>query len=632
MCGIAGFTGFENNIELANLANQVQKHRGPDHQSEWHDGHIALAHQRLSIIDLNERSNQPFIMNNLVIVFNGEIYNFKILKDMLRNKYNAVFRTESDTEVVLQMYYYLKEECLDYLEGMFAFAIYDINNSSLFLARDHFGIKPLFYIKQGNSFAFSSELKTLTGIPGFNKTINIKSLISSLNYYWVSGNESMFVGCYKLPPSHYMKISKDLSQTLKAYWEINDKEKSNVNEKIIKEKLYRTIDDSVHRHMLADVPVSSFLSGGLDSSLISVLAKQYNPTLSTYTIGTEAKDKKFEKMPEDEFYAKKLSDEFKLEYNEITVTPDIINILPQIIYYLDEPIGEPSAINTYLICKAFREKNGKVILSGMGADEIFLGYRRQKALLLSFKYQKLPGIIRKIINYICSKLPVKIFGRGIRLTRWIKRFLTFADMPPEAAYMRSYSHYSKDELKVLFNQKHTEEIEKLYEEHGNIFRSKYKNDIANQMCHTDIHMFMVGLNLSLTDKASMAASVEVRVPFIDKTVIENAMAIPGKLKYRKRQSKYILKKAAEKILPKTIIYRPKAAFTAPMRSWISNDLKNMVDDLLSESIIKKRGLFNYDFIKKLIDDDRKGLSDNAHKIYQLLTVELWFREYIDKHV
>lgn len=631
MCGIAGFIGFEKNKELALLANEIQKHRGPDNQQIWNDDYIALAHQRLSIIDLSDSANQPFHKDDLVIVFNGEIYNYKELQQSLRSQKGVIFITSSDTEVVLEMFNHYGINALNQLVGMFAFAIYDKNKRSLFLARDHFGIKPLFYTVINGAFAFSSELKTLVRIPGFNKTINPKSLVSSLNYLWISGNGTMFNGCHKLPPAHYLTYNKEEGIKIARYWELNEQLKGTaVSEKDIINEVANDVEASVKRHMVADVPVSSFLSGGLDSSLIAVLAKKENVHLSTYTISTLMKDKKIEQMPDDEKYANIIAHTFHLDHNVITINHDILKELPQIVRTLDEPIGDPAAINTYLICKAARQKGVKVLLSGMGADEIYFGYRRQKATLLALRYNRLPGFVKKTTTRLVSILPVKIFGKGFKLGRWAKRFISFATLPVDEAYMRSYSYYDTKELKELVKADYEPAIEAVREEHKAMFKTKYKYDLINQICNIDIQMFMLGLNLTYTDRASMAASVEVRVPFIDKLVVTKAMQIPGHLKIKGGVSKYILKKAAERFLPKKIIYRPKASFGAPIRSWISNDLRSTVDELLSENSVNKRGFLNYSFVRRLIEKDRSGEEDKAYQIYQLLTLELWCREYLDK--
>ena len=631
MCGIAGFTGFNNNTSLAANANKVQQHRGPDNQQSWNDDYIALAHQRLSIIDLSEAGNQPFHKHNLVIIFNGEIYNYKELQQKLEKEKQVKFISSSDTEVVLEMYKEYGIECLNFFIGMFAFAVYDKESTELFLVRDHFGIKPIFYTVINEGFAFSSELKTLVTIPGFNKNINHKAMVSSVNYRWVSGNETMFNNCYKLPPAHYIIYKKGQEVKPVKYWDLEDHVKLNVNETTAIDEIANTVEMAVNRHMVADVPISSFLSGGLDSSLISVIAKKTNNKLSTFTIGTSDKDQKVESMPDDEKYARMLADEFDLDHHVIKISPDILKDLPEMVRTLDEPIGDPAAINTYLICKAAKEKGVKVLLSGMGADEIFFGYRRQKATLMALRFNKLPKLIKYAAIKTVGILPVKLFGKGFKLGRWAKRFIGFANMPIHQAYMRSYSYYDSAELQGLLTPAYWPAIDEINDEHKRIFDAKFKDDSINRICNTDLSMFMLGLNITYTDRASMAASVEVRVPFIDKLVITKAMQVPGSLKIKNGESKYILKKAAEKFLPKKIIYRAKASFGAPIRSWISGDLKPMVDELLSKENIVKRGFFNFDFVKKIIDNDRNGIEDNAYQIYQLLTLELWCREYLDNH-
>lgn len=632
MCGIAGFINFQHNDELIRLAQREQAHRGPDSSNGWIGDNVALAHLRLSIIDLDHRSDQPFVKDGLVMVFNGEIYNYQELRTRLEEAHPSLtFRTSSDTEVLLEWYRWKRADCLADLIGMFAFAIYDQAEKTLFLARDHFGIKPLFYTFIGRQLAFASELKALVKVPGFNKTINPVALAGAMNYLWVPGNDTMFRDCCKLPPAHYMQLDvaqPSLHPEIKEYWHPST-QVTLYDEQQALAALRECMEASIKRHMIADVPVSSFLSGGLDSSLISVMAARTGVDLSTYTIGTSEKDKQIEKMPADEKYARRLADEFHFDHHEILLQADIVQDLPRMVYMLDEPIGDPAALNTYLICKAAREKGVKVLLSGMGADEIFFGYRRQKASLLTTRYQRIPRVIRRALTALTALLPVRAFGKGVRPVRWIKRFLSFAELSPEEAYMRSYSYYSEQELQELFLQDIREPYRTLRDQHRRAYNDNSFQEPINRMCHTDMHLFMTGLNLSYTDKASMAASVEVRVPFIDREVVQLALHIAGDLKYKKGQQKYILKKMAEKYLPHDIIYRPKASFGAPIRSWVSHELKDMVDQLLSEEQVRHRGLFHYTFIKKIIDEDRKGIADHAYRIYQLITLEWWFRQYVD---
>lgn len=628
MCGIAGFFNFKNSEKLVRAVNQIQRHRGPDYQGEWISDQASFAHQRLSIIDLSELSNQPFEKSGKVIVFNGEIYNYQEIKKELESRNGVTFKTTGDTEVVLESFRAWGETCLQRFIGMFSFCIYDVETKTAFIARDHFGIKPLYYHYSNHQFAFASELKAILAVESISKEIDKFALLSSLNYLWPSSSRSMFKGVGKLPPGHFIRLKADRldSYELKRYWSVEPNLKIRSEQEWI-ELVDEAMVSSVKRHMVADVPVSCFLSGGLDSSLISVLAKKDVQELSTFTIGSREEDKRIEKMPEDETYALKLAQQFSFKHRTIVIQPTIIDELPKMVNTLDEPIGDPAAINTLLICQEARKLGVKVLLSGMGADELFLGYRRQKATLLAARYQHLPTWLRMGIKSSTDLMPVRLGSRGIKITRWMKRFLSFANLPIEKAYRRSYSYYDDSDYTHLLRDDYKNEVRLLNKEHEEYFNAHPELDLENKMCFTDIHMFMLGLNLTYTDRASMAASVEVRVPFIDRDVVELAMSIPGNFKYKNGISKYILKRAAEKHLPREIIYRPKASFSAPIRAWISNDLKPLIDDVLSEESIRRRGIFNPAYVKQLIEADRKGYRDNAYQIYQLLTTELWFRNH-----
>ena len=628
MCGIAGFLNYDYRHDYFRQVNRIQIHRGPDHQGSWFSGPIALFHQRLSIIDLSEKANQPFEKEGLVIIYNGEIYNYPELRKELKENRRINFITHSDTEVILELYRIHGEDCLHFLRGMYAFAIVDIQKKSLFLARDPLGIKPLFYASQGEKFAFASELKTLVSSPDFSKKINTYALAGSMNYLWVPGNDCIFSGCNKLPAGSFLNADYNGNIEIQQYYQ-PDTHTEDFDEEELIDLLDHQISDSVNKHMVSDVPVSAFLSGGLDSSLISVLARKIG-ALTTYTIKFADKDKKAEQMPDDSLFARKVAKKFDLDHHEIEISPEITRELPHLIYHLDEPLGDPAAINTYLICKAAKENGSKVLLSGMGADELFFGYRRQKALLWALKYRNIPKSIKQIVSSGLQYIPVRIGNRGVKPVRWAKRFLSFVDLPESDAYMRSYSYYDEDALNNLFVKDMSNEINRLYNDHRQVFHSLSDKSVINQMCYTDMQMFMQGLNLTYTDRASMAASVEVRVPFIDTHVAKLAMSIPGELKFRKQESKYILKKVAERYLPHDVVYRPKASFGAPIRSWISGDLREMVDDLLSEGNVNKRGIFNPIFVKDLINSDRNGSKDQAYQIYHLLTIELWYQQFVDK--
>lgn len=627
MCGIAGFYGYEDGEQKAILANQIQFHRGPDHQGVFTQNDFSFAHQRLSIIDIEPRSNQPFIKDDHVIVFNGEIYNYKSVKASLIELGHS-FSTESDTEVLLVGYIEWGEELLQKIEGMFAFSIFCKSTEELFIARDCFGIKPLYYFEDENHFCFASELKTLVKTNSFPKEINIGSIVNALNYLWIPGSDSMFKNVFKLLPGHYLRKKKGESLSLVKYWEVTEQPMFTSEEECIA-NLEKALDHSIENHMVADVPVGSFLSGGLDSALLSYKAKELKGSLNTYCIGTSDKLEPPVKPIEDEDFAHLQAKDFGYKHVNLKISSSIIDELPHIVKLLDEPIGDPAAINTYLICKQARENGEKVMLSGMGADEILFGYIRHKAMFHARFYNRFPGIIKKAGISLIRKLPTFWRGRDLRFIRWFKRFMSFAVLPENEAYLQSYSYYNKKDLSDLFVADVTAEIDGLYSNHQALYASKFKGDMVNQICNVDIQRFMTGLNLRYTDKASMGASVEVRVPYISKSVVEVAMRIPGKLKYKNYQTKYPLRKIGEKYLDKKHVNRPKASFGVPLRKWVKGELKEMVDDLLSETNVTKRGLFKYPTIKNLIDADRKGEEDNAFRIYQLLTIELWYREYID---
>ena len=428
MCGISGLVGFENSRAIIRLMNDSLKHRGPDAEGEWFGGTVALGHRRLSIIDLSVEANQPFIKDGLVIVYNGEVYNFPELRDELKRK-GISFRTRSDTEVVLELFRAYKEESFSKLLGMFSFCIYDIATRELFLARDYFGIKPLYYTAlDDNKFAFSSELKALIKLPGINKNLNPQALASCVNYLWIPGNESMFLDIKKVPPAHFLYLRTDrqgIAPEIKRYWELNIKgEYLDLSEEGLKQKLRQLLEDSVSRHLIADVPVGGFLSGGIDSSLVSVIAKRFNPDLSTYTISIAKRDQRVEGMPDDNRYAKSIARLFDINHTDIAVYAEAIGNLREMVYILDEPIADPAAINTYLISRLARDRGIKVLLSGMGADEIFAGYRRQSAVLLADRLSSWPHFLKNGAGKLLEPLPVRLGRRGIKFLRWGKRFFS----------------------------------------------------------------------------------------------------------------------------------------------------------------------------------------------------------------
>jgi asparagine synthase (glutamine-hydrolysing) len=410
---------------------------------------------------------------------------------------------------------------------------------------------------------------------------------------------------------------------LEHYWQVADVARE--AEGAAAPDLGRVIEESVAAHLVADVPVSSFLSGGLDSSIITVLAHRAAQEIDAYTITFRPEDQRLEAMPDDAVYARKVAARFGVKLHEIEISPDIVTMLPRMVDALDEPIGDPAAINTVLMCEAARARGVKVILSGMGADELFGGYRRQLACVMASRYHRLPGLSRAGVRFAVDRAPVSLGGSGLRYARWAKRFLTFAELPEEPRYRRSYTLYDPDELAGLLNPDLRAQVDQVIDGHRDIYTDNSLRDEVNRMCLADARLFLPGLNLAYTDRASMAASVEVRVPFVDPVVARAAFAIPGRDKIRNRQGKVALKQAAEKWLPREIVYRPKASFSAPLRAWVRNDLQEVINDVLVRGELVGSGMIRAGALDQLIQDERTGRADNAKQIWQLLTMELWYR-------
>ena len=626
MCGIAGCYQQADGPKLVDIMTERIAHRGPDANGTWnHEDDrvsIQLGHRRLSIIDLSAAADQPLSKHGLTLVYNGELYNYKELRAELASR-GASFVTSSDTEVVLEAWRYWGPASLPRFRGMFAFALADEKTGELFLARDPLGIKPLFYLRRGEGVLFASELKALVSAVGPELRIEPGALVASMLYYWVPEQFCAVQGVRKLPGGSWARFSPDGRVHLEHYWQVADVARE--AEGGPAPDLGRVIEESVAAHLVADVPVSSFLSGGLDSSIVTVLAHRAAQEIDAYTITFRPEDQRLEAMPDDAVYARKVAAQFGVKLHEIEISPDIVDLLPRMVDALDEPIGDPAAINTLLMCEAARARGVKVILSGMGADEFFGGYRKHLACVMASRYRRLPGLPRAGVRFAVDRAPVSVGGRGLRYARWAKRFLTFAELPEEPRFRRSYTLYDPDDLAGLLSPDLRGQVDQVIDGHRDIYTDNSLHDEVNRMCLADARLFLPGLNLAYTDRASMAASVEVRVPFVDPVVAQAAFAIPGRDKIRNRQGKVALKQAAEKWLPHEIVYRPKASFSAPLRAWVRNDLQEVINDVLVRGELVGSGMIRAGALDRLIEDERAGREDNAKQIWQLLTMELWYR-------
>ena len=475
------------------------------------------------------------------------------------------------------------------------------------------------------TFAFASENKTLIKLLPFKWTINKTSLVAAAKYLWIPGDRTMFNEINEVSPGSCLSYRISANSVEQIIW--HDKKDLLNGPNTANSEMFKCLEESIYSHLVADVPVASFLSGGLDSSIITKISSEKIEDLTVFTIGTTSKDKKVESMPDDEKYARKLSQEFGWNQKIISIDESSASLLDKLTYHLDEPIGDPAAINTFLMCSEARINGAKVLLSGMGADEIFTGYRRHRALKLIEKYRLCPSWARYVLRRLVAFLPVRIGSRGLRLSRWLKKFISLDTNSSLCdSYHMSFSYYSDKELRELFSFDIEKELETLNHEFSEVFNSG--RTLIESMCYTDISYFMRSLNLYYSDKASMAASVELRVPFIDNNVIKCAMGLADRSKMKKGITKHVLRDFATQKLPSYITERSKASFGSPIRSWISGDMKEDVQVKLNSRDFLELGFFNQEKINDMIKEDLNGSSDRAYQLYELLTMESWFRQFV----
>ncbi|WP_416973805.1 asparagine synthase (glutamine-hydrolyzing) [Streptomyces sp. 4F14] len=626
MCGIAGTYRWPDGKAVTDRLTHVLAHRGPDGSGHYShpvgDGEVHLGHRRLAIIDLSETGAQPMAKEGLVLTYNGELYNAPELRAELEAA-GARFRGTSDTEVLLEAWRRWGTECLPRLRGMFAFGVFDERTGDLVLARDQLGIKPLFLIKRGEGLVFASELKALAAVTGGSLEVDHAALVASLLYYWVPDSRCAFREAEKLPPGSWLRMRPDGRVERGRYWNLRDVAAEARHTP--QPDIAAAVEESTRRHLLSDVPVATFLSGGLDSSYLTALAARDRPGISAYTIGFRAEDSRFEAMPDDLRYARQVAARFGVDLHEIEIAPDVLELLPRMTYHLDEPIGDPAAINTFLICTAAREAGVKVMLSGMGADELFAGYRKHLANLLALRYQRVPRPLRRGVSAVVDRLPVASARRGYRSVRFAKRFLSFADLPEETAFRRSYTLYDRDELLGLIDPDLAGTVDDVLGEHAATYEDNTLDDFVNRMCLGDARMFLPGLNLAYTDRSSMAASTEVRVPYVDVEVVKAAFAVPGDRKVVGRQGKAVLKEAAGSVLPREIVYRPKGLFSAPLRAWMSRDLAPLVQEVLHDGVLVKSGFLRREALARMVAEDAAGQHDFSKHLWHVLTLEYWYR-------
>ncbi len=610
MCGISGIIEPKIKHKDKVIEAMVSRiiHRGPDEDGFYVDKNVGLGMRRLSIIDLSS-GHQPITSEdeNLLIFFNGEIYNYLELKKTLVEK-NYKFKTDSDTEVILHMYEEYGEKMLTQLRGMFTFCIYDIEKKEVFVARDFFGIKPLYYLVQNEKIvAFSSEAKSFLSFPGFVPEVNDSAVYNYLSFQYNPLVESFFKDVYKLPPAHYMRINLASGEAdIKKYWSFDFAQDRELDEKKTKIDLLYTIKDSVRHHMIADVPVGAFLSGGIDSSIITTLMQDIRgeKKIKTFTVGWDTLTEGNE--------AKETSDALGTDHTEITIDPkEYFSVLGKAVYHFDEPVADPSAIGIYFLAQE-AAKSVKVVLSGEGSDELFGGYNIYTTPFASNKMLWLP---KPILDF-ATKLPFNFFGKNYlkrvnqKLEDWYFGQKYFSD-----------SIFDKGEIKKIWKGE-KEDFQSMVP----LYKKIPRLSDSTKMQYVDINTWLVGDILAKADKMTMAHSLELRVPFLDIEVAELARTLPDRFKWNNGVTKYLLREAFSRVVPESTRNRRKLGFPTPIRDWMTKESVGIYDSILKNKYINEK--LDMEYIKKLISDHVEGKKDNSRKIYTLLMLALWYDTFI----
>ena len=628
MCGIAGFTCWGNvKFDVKDTIHEMLSkiiHRGPDQQGVYTDDAVALGNRRLSIIDL-ATGKQPIHNEDksLWIVFNGEIYNYPELQEELLRKGHTLM-TKSDTEVVLHLYEEYGMDCVSKLNGMFALAIWNTHEQSLFLARDRLGIKPLHYAEYPGGIVFASELKSLLQHPMLERSLDLQALSKYLTYEYIPAPHCIFKGVKKLEPGHVLFSKRDTLVNRK-YWDIPFEE--NVisykrEEEYADELLYR-LRESVRKRLISDVPVGVLLSGGLDSSTIALLAAQMSPQqIQSFSIGFE------ESSFDESQYSQKIADMLGTKHHhEVLNSQKMLEMLPQVIGVLDEPMADASIIPTYLLSH-MTSKSVKVALGGDGADELFAGYPTYQAHKLVTYYSVLPYKIREIINQIVQHLPVS--QRYISLDFKLKQFLRGMGVSSEIRFFLWMGAYLEHEKHQLLSKDVWEHLvgSNPFDDVIQYIRDSKLLKEFERILYLSMKLYMQDDILVKVDRASMANSLEVRVPYLDHTFVEYAAGLPSLYKLNGFTTKYILKKAVNDTLPKEIVHRKKKGFGIPLSKWFNQNLKELLLSYLHEERIKKAGIFHYPYIQQLLHEHFSNIRDNRKQLWTLLVFEMWRENYL----
>ena len=623
MCGICGILSIQcSKIDakfLQRMNDQII-HRGPDDEGYFIEGNIGLGSRRLSIIDLAE-GKQPIFNEDrsIVLIFNGEIYNyFELRQELIRSGHQLY--TNSDTEVIVHLYEEHDVDCLHKLNGMFAFALWDRKKKRLFLARDRLGIKPLYYYLDAEKILFASEIKAILADKSIKREIDTKGLINYFTFGHSVAPDTIYQGIKKLLPAHYL-LCEDGRVLIKQYWDVPlATPQEDRGEAYYQAKILELLSQSVKRRMIADVSLGALLSGGLDSSaIVALMSRISNHPVQTFSVGFE-----FGKMYNELDDARIVARHCSTDHHELLLKDcDLIKVLHKLVYHYDEPFGDPAAFPTYLISE-FARQYVKVALTGEGGDEIFGGYRRYSAERFAPYYQILPTFLRD--NFI-----QKLVGCLPRFRRLKKALSTLSIADPPVRYGNWLAVFTDEMKRWLFDSQLDVVLEGL--DAFAIYKYYYSRadsvPLINKIMYVDQKIWLPDTYLEKTDKASMAASLEARVPFLDYELVEFAASIPSKYKIKKFETKYILKRAMKGILPESTLRKPKHGFAVPTDTWFRGRLKDFVWDVLFDARTQSRGYFNFNYIEELYRKHERGKEVYDKQLWLLLMFELWHRRFMD---
>src|SRR5215203_327029 len=639
MCGIAGIVSLDPERVIRPMLESVE-HRGRDDQGVWVSEPIdssgrraCLGHRRLAIIDTSPAGHEPMLSHDgrYVLTFNGEIYNYRELREQLRSAGHK-FQTDCDAEVLLAAISEWGWDAVDRFNGIFAFAVWDNKERALTLARDHVGIKPLYYSHIPGAFIFGSEIKTILASRLVKPELNPEALHQFLTFLWSPDPNTLFANVRTVPPAHVLHFHGD-DVTLKQWWDVSFTEiDDSKDEAWWRERVLDTLDRVVKMEMVADVSLGSFLSGGIDSSgIVAMMDRHSNGRkISTYTVGIESEDLRYDIIPDDVRWARRVNEQLQTDYHEIMLKPSVADLLPKLVYHMEEPPID-MAIPSYLVSQAARETL-TVMLSGMGGDEVFAGYPRQMAMKIASAFDPVPNLLRRpLMKTVAGALPGGLPGRLTAPLRNAKKFARSAALDFEDRYLGYGTYFTNEMKRRLYSDEWgalTSEYDP-YAAHRAYFARVSDAAPLNRLLYVDLKTFLPCLNLLTTDKTSMAANLEVRVPFLNREMIEMAARMPPRLKLRGLKRKYVLKRALEAVLAHDVVWRKKAGFGAPIRSWLRGPLRPLINDLLSEETVKRRGIFRPNEVRRVLEANFSGREDYNLHVFQLLGLELWHRTFLD---